>query len=339
MSKAQSYEDIIKGIKQGSFSPVYLLMGEEDYYIDRISDFIVDSALTETEKDFNLTILYGAETDMMSVVNAAQRYPMMAERQVVVLREAQALKSGFDDLVPYLEQPQPSTILVIVYKHGTLDKRKKAAVLIDKIGTMFESNKLKDAQLPGFIESYLKRKGVGIEHQVAELIAEFVGSDLNRLSGELEKLIITLPAGQTRVTAELVERNIGISKDYNNFELRSALISKDVEKVNKIVKYFDDNPKNNPLQMTLAMLFNFYSNLMLAYYAPEKSENGVAAFLGFRSPWQARDYLSGMRSYSAMKVMHIISAIRDCDAKSKGIENSSVSQGELLRELTYFILH
>lgn len=339
MAKAQSYEEIIRKVNSGSFSPVYCLMGEEDYYIDKISDFIVDKALDESERDFNLTILYGGETDIVTVINAAKRYPMMAERQVVLLREAQALKQGFDNLAYYLEQPQPSTILIICYKHGSLDKRKKTAALLEKVGVVFESNKLKDGQLPGFIESYLKRKGIGIDHQVAELIGQFVGSDLNRLTGELEKLFITLPQGANRITAEMVERNIGISKDYNNLELRNALAVKDISKVNKIVKYFDDNPKNNPIQVTLSMLFNFYSNLMLAYYAPEKSEAGVAAFLGFKSPWQAKDYINAMRYYSALKVMHIITAIRNCDARSKGFGNSSVSQGELLRELCFFILH
>ena len=171
------------------------------------------------------------------------------------------------------------------------------------------------------------------------MIAEFVGTDLNRLAGELEKLIITLPPGATRITPEQIERNIGISKDYNNFELRSALIEKDVLKANRIVKYFNDNPKNNPLQLTLAVLFNFFSNLMLAYYAPEKTEQGIAAQLGLRSPWQSREYMAAMRRYKGIKVMQIIEAIRTCDAKSKGIDNSSMSDGDLLKELVYVILH
>lgn len=338
MAKEITYEEIVRNLKNRVYSPVYFLMGEEDYYIDRISDYIMDTVLSEVEKEFNLTVLYGADTDMAGVINAAKRYPMMSEHQVIVVKEAQGLK-GMEDLVYYLQKPLLSTILVFCYKHGTLDRRKKITAEIEKAGVLFESKKLKDTQLPGFISSFLKRKKVEIEPKASEMIAEFVGTDLNRLAGELEKLIITLPLGATRITPEQIERNIGISKDYNNFELRSALIEKDVLKANRIVKYFNDNPKNNPLQLTLAVLFNFFSNLMLAYYAPEKTEQGIAAQLGLRSPWQSREYMAAMRRYKGIKVMQIIEAIRTCDAKSKGIDNSSMSDGDLLKELVYVILH
>lgn len=338
MAKEITYEEIVRNLKNRVYSPVYFLMGEEDYYIDRISDYIMDTVLSEVEKEFNLTVLYGADTDMAGVINAAKRYPMMSEHQVIVVKEAQGLK-GMEDLVYYLQKPLLSTILVFCYKHGTLDRRKKITAEIEKAGVLFESQKLKDTQLPGFISSFLKRKKVEIEPKASEMIAEFVGTDLNRLAGELEKLIITLPPGATRITPEQIERNIGISKDYNNFELRSALIEKDVLKANRIVKYFNDNPKNNPLQLTLAVLFNFFSNLMLAYYAPEKTEQGIAAQLGLRSPWQSREYMAAMRRYKGIKVMQIIEAIRTCDAKSKGIDNSSMSDGDLLKELVYVILH
>mgnify|MGYP001363530325 FL=1 len=338
MAKEITYEEIVRNLKNRVYSPVYFLMGEEDYYIDRISDYIMDTVLSEVEKEFNLTVLYGADTDMAGVINAAKRYPMMSEHQVIVVKEAQGLK-GMEDLVYYLQKPLLSTILVFCYKHGTLDRRKKITAEIEKAGGLFESKKLKDTQLPGFISSFLKRKKVEIEPKASEMIAEFVGTDLNRLAGELEKLIITLPPGATRITPEQIERNIGISKDYNNFELRSALIEKDVLKANRIVKYFNDNPKNNPLQLTLAVLFNFFSNLMLAYYAPEKTEQGIAAQLGLRSPWQSREYMAAMRRYKGIKVMQIIEAIRTCDAKSKGIDNSSMSDGDLLKELVYVILH
>lgn len=338
MAKEITYEEIVRNLKNRVYSPVYFLMGEEDYYIDQISDYIMDTVLSEVEKEFNLTVLYGADTDMAGVINAAKRYPMMSEHQVIVVKEAQGLK-GMEDLVYYLQKPLLSTILVFCYKHGTLDRRKKITAEIEKAGVLFESKKLKDTQLPGFISSFLKRKKVEIEPKASEMIAEFVGTDLNRLAGELEKLIITLPPGATRITPEQIERNIGISKDYNNFELRSALIEKDVLKANRIVKYFNDNPKNNPLQLTLAVLFNFFSNLMLAYYAPEKTEQGIAAQLGLRSPWQSREYMAAMRRYKGIKVMQIIEAIRTCDAKSKGIDNSSMSDGDLLKELVYVILH
>ena len=338
MAKEVTYEEIVRNLKNEVYSPIYFLMGEEDYYIDRISDYLVNHALTETEKEFNLTVLYGADTDIATVINAAKRYPMMSKYQVVVVKEAQHLRN-IEELTYYLQKPLASTILVFCYKHGALDRRKKITAEIEKAGVLFESKKLKEAQLPGFISSYLKRKQVEIEPKASEMMAEFVGADLNRMAGELEKLIITLPAGQKHITPELIERNIGISKDYNNFELRNALIAKDVLKANQIVKYFEENPKNNPLQVTLAVLFNFFANLMLAYYAPEKTDQGIAAQLGLRSPWQSKDYMIAMQKYSGVKVMQIIGAIRECDAKSKGIGNPSTPDGELLRSLVYMILH
>lgn len=338
MTKVFTYEEIVRDVKNGMYVPIYFLMGEEDYYIDRISEYIADRVLTEAEKEFNLTILYGADTDIATIINSAKRYPMMSKYQIVMVKEAQNLKN-LDELTYYLQKPLMSTILVFCYKHGVLDRRKKLAAEIEKAGILFESKKLKDAQLSGFISSYLKRKRVDIEPKASEMMAEFVGADLNRMAGELEKLVITLPDGCSRITPEQIERNIGISKDYNNFELRNALISKDVLKANLIVKYFNNNMKNNPLQVTLAVLFGFFSNLMLTYYAPGKSEQEIASFLGLRSPWQAKDYLAAMKKYSGVKVMQIIGEIRLCDAKSKGVKNSSVSDGDLLRELIYFIMH
>lgn len=338
MTKVFTYEEIVRDVKNGMYVPIYFLMGEEDYYIDRISEYIADRVLTEAEKEFNLTILYGADTDIATIINSAKRYPMMSKYQIVMVKEAQNLKN-LDELTYYLQKPLMSTILVFCYKHGVLDRRKKLAAEIEKAGILFESKKLKDAQLSGFISSYLKRKRVDIEPKASEMMAEFVGADLNRMAGELEKLVITLPDGCSRITPEQIERNIGISKDYNNFELRNALITKDVLKANLIVKYFNNNMKNNPLQVTLAVLFGFFSNLMLTYYAPGKSEQEIASFLGLRSPWQAKDYLAAMKKYSGVKVMQIIGEIRLCDVKSKGVKNSSVSDGDLLRELIYFIMH
>lgn len=338
MAKDTTYEEIVRNLKNRVYAPVYFLMGEEDYYIDRISEYIMDTVLSDTEKEFNQTVVYGADTDIASVINTARRYPMMAEYQVVVVKEAQNLKN-LDGLIYYLQKPLRSTILVFCYKHGTLDRRKKVTAEIEKAGVLFESKRIKDAQLPGFISAYLKRKQVEMEPKASEMMAEFVGTDLNRMAGELEKLIITLPKGVRRITPEQIERNIGISKDFNNFELRNALIAKDVFKANQIVKYFEENPKSNPLQLTLSVLFNFFANLMLAYYAPEKSDQGIAAQLGLRSPWQAKDYVTAMHRYSGVKVMQIIGAIRTCDVRSKGMGNASATDGDLLRELVYMILH
>ncbi|WP_195354829.1 DNA polymerase III subunit delta [Bacteroides cellulosilyticus] len=331
-------DDILKELRAKQYRPVYYLMGEEPYYIDLIADYITDNILTETEKEFNLTVVYGADVDIATVINAAKRYPMMSEHQVVVVKEAQNIRN-MEELSYYLHKPLLSTILVICHKHGVLDRRKKLAAEIEKTGVLFESKKVKDAQLPAFITSYMKRKGIDVEPKATAMLADFVGADLSRLTGELEKLIITLPKGHTRITPEQIEKNIGISKDYNNFELRSALVEKDVLKANKIIKYFEENPKTNPIQMTLSLLFGFFSNLMLAYYAPEKSEQGIANMLGLRTPWQAKDYLAAMRRYNGVKTMQIIGEIRYADAKSKGVGNPSLSDGDILRELVFKILH
>ena len=305
MAKETTYEEIARELKNRIYKPVYYLMGEESYYIDRISEYIAQTVLNENEKEFNQTIVYGADTDIATVINAAKRYPMMSKYQVVIVKEAQNIKN-IEELAYYLQKPLDSTILVLCHKHGTLDRRKKLAAEIEKVGVLFESKKIKDAQLPGFISSYLKRRSVEIEPKASEMMAEFVGADLSRMAGELEKLIITLPRGQKRITPEQIERNIGISKDYNNFELRNALVAKDVFKANQIIKYFEENPKTNPLQMTLSVLFNFFSNLMLAYYAPDKSEQGIANQLGLKSSWQSKDYMVAMRKYSGVKVMQIM---------------------------------
>ena len=329
-----SCDDILKELRAKQYRPIYYLMGEESYYIDLIADYITENVLTETEKEFNLTVVYGADVDVATVINAAKRYPMMSEYQVVVVKEAQAIRN-IEELSYYLQKPLNSTILVVCHKHGTLDKRKKLAAEVEKAGILFESKKIKDSQLPAFINSYMKRKCIDMEPKATAMLADFVGTDLSRLTGELEKLIITLPNGQKRVTPEQIEKNIGISKDYNNFELRSALVEKDVLKANKIIKYFEENP----IQMTLSLLFNFYSNLMLAYYSPEKTEQGVASWLGLKSPWAARDYLTAMRRYNGVKTMQIIGEIRYADAKSKGINNASMNDGDILRELVFKILH
>lgn len=333
-----TYEGIIRELQAKQYRPIYYLMGDEAFYIDKIADYIIDNVLNDTEKEFNQTILYGADVDAATIINAAKRYPMMSEYQVIVVKEAQAVHN-MEELVFYLQKPLKSTILVLCHKHGSLDKRKKLAAEIEKVGVLYESKKLKEAQLPAFIAAYIKQKGFDIDQKATAMLAEFVGTDLSRLVGEMEKLIITSSKNSTKITPEQIEKNIGISKDYNNFELRSALVEKDVLKANKIVKYFEENPKTNPIQMTLSLLFGFYSNLMMAYYAPEKSEQGIATFLGLKSPWQAREYMAAMRKYSGIKTMQIISEIRTTDAKSKGVENSSLSDGDLLRELVFKILH
>ena len=332
-----SYEEIVRQVRAGDFKPVYYLMGDEPYYIDRVSDYIVEQALKEEERDFNLTILYGPQTTGEEVVNAAKRYPMMAERQVVVVREAQSLEHR-EMLSYYVQKPLASTVLIICHKNGTLDRRTNLAKEIQKAGIIFESNKLHDRELPTFATSYVRRKGSEIAPDACMILCEHVGADLNRLAGELDKLIVAVGEGK-RIDAQAIQDNIGISKEYNSFELVAALSMRDVVKSNRIVKYFDSNPKNFALQPTLSTLFKFYTDLMLAYYSPVKSEQGIADWLG-QSTWQVkRNVLPAMRMYSAMKVYEIIGEIRRTDAASKGVGGQKTSDGDLLKELVFQILH
>ena len=325
-------------LKSGIYKPVYYLMGEEGYFTDRITNYIIDNALTDIEKDFNLTVFYGLDTDIDSIVTAAKRFPMMAERQVIVVREAQMLKN-IDSLLYYMQSPQPTTVLVFAHKNGSIDKRKKVAAELERTGVVLDSKKMRDDQLPAFINGYLREKGLVADSKSVLMMRESIGSDLSRLASEIDKLAIALPAGSQNITPELVEEHIGISKEYNNFELQNALVNKDILKANKIVQYFANNPKKNPIQMTLALLFGFFSNVMMCYYAPEKSERGVAEFLGLRSAWGVGDYIKAMRNYKPMHVMEILHLIRLADAQSKGAEGPQMPDGEIMRELLYKILH
>lgn len=334
-----THKDIITSIRQQEYAPVYLLMGEESYYIDRISEYIADNILTEDEKGFNQQIIYCTrETNVADIINSAKRYPMMAKHQVVIVKEAQNLLK-LDDLLFYVQNPLKTTILVICYKNGTIDKKKRIVAAIEKTGIVYESRKLKESQLPSFVTDYLRRKNIGIDERSVLMLVESIGSDLNRMAGELDKLAITLPAGFNRITPEMIEKNIGISKDFNNLELRNAIINKDVFKANQIIGYFEQNPKANPPVVTLAMLFNFFSNMMLAFYSPVKTEQGMCEYLDFRNSWQLRDYMTAMKNYNAMKTMLIIGKLRETDAKMKGVGKGNTTDGDLMRELIYFIMH
>jgi len=334
-----SHREIVDQVRKRDFKPIYLLMGEESYYIDRISEFIADNVLPESERDFNQQVIYCTrETQISDIINAARRYPMMAEYQVVIVKEAQNLLK-FDDFAVYAANPLKTTILVICYKNGIPDRRKKAVPAIEKVGIVFESKKMKEGVLPNFISDYLRRRQVTIDQSAQLMLVESIGADLNRMAGELDKLIIGLPAGFKQITAELVEKNIGISKEFNNWELRNAIVAKDVMKANRILHYFEENPKANPPIAVISMLFNFFANLMLAYYAPEKTSKGIMEQLDMRNEWQIKDYLSAMKCYTAMKTLLIIGKIREADAKLKGIEKGNITDGDLMKELVYFILH
>lgn len=333
-----THESIIRDVRAGNIKPVYFLMGEESYYIDRLSDFLVAALLKPEERDFNLMTFFGADASVDNVIGTAKGFPMGAQRLVVVVREAQNMQ-GLDKLEYYLKQPQPTTVLIVCYKNGTLDRRKKVATLIDKAGVLYESKKLYDSQLPAFINDYLKRKKRRMEPEAVALMAEHVGADLNRMAGELDKLCLACAPEDRPIDVAAVERNIGISKDFSIFELQDALAQKDVFRVNRIANYFDKNPKQNPIQKTLPALFRFYSNLMLAYYAPQRTEKGIADWLGM-AEWQVRrSIMPAMKRYSGVKVMQIISEIRRADGRSKGVGNVATSNGDIMKELLFFIMH
>jgi hypothetical protein len=335
-----SYETIMRDLKARHFSPIYILMGDESYYIDKISDYIAEHVLRPEERDFNQTVVFGSDISASQIVDSAKAFPMMAEKRVVIVKEAQNLK-GTEPLVKYFKQPVVSTVLVLCHKNGSIDKRKKIIPAAQVGGAViFESKKLYERELPGFITSYFMQYEVTVEQKAAQMIADHVGADLHRLTSELDKILISFSEAERMVTPEIVEKEIGVSKDFNAFELRSAIIQRDVYKANLITKYFDNNPKAGSLFSFLPMLFSYFENLMIAFYSPNRSnENALAQFLELRNGWAVKDYLTGLRNYSGMKTMQIISKIREIDAKSKGLDNPNTASSELMKELIFFILH
>ena len=338
-AKSVSFDSIMADLKARQFVPVYYLMGEEPYYIDCIADYIAEHVLQPEERDFNQTVLYGSDVTAAQIADAARRYPMMSEYQVLIVKEAQNVKQT-EALEKYFKAPMPSTILVMCHKNGNVDGRKREYVkAIQSAGVLFESKKLRDRDLPAFIEGYLKRREVSIDPKSTQMIADNIGSDLSRLTGELEKVILALPEGNKKVTPQVVEDQIGVSKEFNGYELRDAIVNRNVYKANQIIKYFDDNPKAGSIYSFLPLLFNYFQNLMIAYYAPNnQSQERVAEWLEVK-PWDAKRYMTGMRNYSGMKVMHIISKLREIDAKSKGLDNPNTPPGELMKEIIFYILH
>ena len=335
-----TFDAIMRDLKSGKYAPVYILMGDESYYIDRITDYIAENVLEPDDRDFNQTVVFGADTTAAQVVDMAKGYPVMpAAHRVVIVKEAQGLKS-LDALERYFEKPLASTLLVIAYKNGTIDRRKKVVGKAEAVGVVFESKKKRDYELPAFIETYLKKNHVAIDPKSAAMIAEHIGADLSRLISELDKVMISLPDDNRRVTPDIVERQIGVSKEFNIFELKTAIIERNVFKANQIVKYFDKNPKAGSLFSCLPLLYTFFQNLMVAFYAPDKNnDNNLAAFLELKSVWALKDYRVGMRNFSAMKTLQILAKIRETDAKSKGLDSLNTSTDDLMRELVFFILH
>ena len=339
-TKNVTYGSVMKELQAGQYHPVYYLMGEESYYIDKICDYIAEHALQPEERDFNQTIFFGSDVSASQIADAARRYPMLAERQVVIVKEAQNLKNT-DALEKYMKQPLSSTVLVICHKNGKIDGRKRDYVkAVQQAGILFESPKLRDRDLPSFIENYCKEKHASIDVKSTQLIADAIGADLSRLASELDKVLISLPENNKRITPQVVEDQIGVSKDFNGFELRDAIVNRNVFKANQIINYFDKNPKAGSIYSFLPMLFNYFQNLLIAWYSPNRaSQEAVAKWLDLKSPWAAKDYMTGMRNYSAMKAMQIISKLREIDAKSKGLDNPNTPPEELMKELIFYILH
>ncbi|WP_242135368.1 DNA polymerase III subunit delta [Aestuariivivens marinum] len=329
-------KQLVQDIKNGNLKPIYFLMGEEPYYIDKISDFIEETVLSEEERGFNQVVLYGRDITVEDIISNAKRYPMMAEYQVVIVKEAQDLSRTIEKLTSYAENPQPSTILVINYKYKKIDKRKALYKGINKVGVVYESKKLYENQVSDWIRRVLSPKDYTITPKASQMLVEFLGTDLSKISNELQKLQIILPKG-SQITPELIEENIGISKDFNNFELRKAIGERNVVKAHQIVNYFSENPKDNPMVMTISLLFNFFSQLLHFHGLNDKSPRSVASALKI-NPYFVNEYINAARNYPMKKVSTIVATLREFDVKSKGVGANAISQGDLLKELLVKIL-
>lgn len=322
---------IVNDIKSGSIKPIYFLMGEEPYYIDKLSDYIEENVLTEDEKGFNQTVMYGRDVTIEDIIGTAKRYPMMSERQVVIVKEAQDLSKTIDKLESYAENPMPSTVLVICYKYKTLDKRKKVTKELAKSGIVYESKKLYENQVGEWIKRVLQGKNYGIEPKASAMLVEFLGTDLSKINNELEKLQIILPKGST-INPKHIEENIGFSKDYNNFELINALGSRNQLKAYQIVNYFAENEKANPLVVTTSTVFGFFVKLLKYHGLKDRNPKNVAAVLAV-NPYFLKDYDVALKQYPMKKVSQIVGTLRDIDVKSKGVGANAMPNGDLLKEM------
>ncbi len=331
------FADILQDLKKGIYQPIYLLQGEEPYYIDALSDYIEDNVLTDAEKGFNQTVFYGKDSDPVNIAESALRFPMMASKQVIVVKEAQSL-SKIETLASYAEKPLASTVLVLAYKYKTVDARSKLVKAIKKNGVVFTSKKLYDNQVPGWIDGYLKEHNYTITPQAAQLLTTFLGTELGKIANELNKLVIAVK-NTNKITPEHIEKNIGVSKDYNILELQNALGTKDVLKANKIINFFGANPTLNPIQKTVAGLYFYFSKLFTYHFLKDKSERSVAAELRVH-PFFVREYISAAKKYSPTKLYEIMGILREYDMKSKGFNVSTmVNTADLQKEMIYKILH
>ncbi len=331
-----TFEEIISNLQKKIYHPIYFLMGEESYFIDKISDYIADNVLTEAEKGFNQTVLYGKDLEPETIINNARRFPMMANYQVIIVREAQNIRK-IEDLETYVKNPLNSTVLVINYKYKTLDKRKTFTKLLDQKGVLFESKKIYDNQLPAWISSYLKGQNYTISPQASAMMAEYLGTDLSKVANELDKLVISLPAG-SQITPDQIEKNIGISKEFNVFELQNALGQRDLLKANRIINYFGSNNSGNTPPQVISSLFTYFTKILNYHFLEDKSQNNAASVLGVH-PFFVKDYIQAAKNYNIKKLVEIVAILREYDMKAKGFGNVSTSPADLQKEMIYRILH
>ncbi len=331
------YKVILENLKKNIYHPIYLLHGDEPYYIDKISDYIEQYALTDAEKGFNQTIFYGKDSDAQNIAESAWRFPMMASRQVIIVKEAQSLKK-IETLVNYAEKPLGSTVLVLNYKYKTVDARTKLVKAIKKNGVVFESKKIYENKVPAWIEGYLAEKGYSISPQAAQILTAHLGNNLGKVANELNKLLIAV-SDTNKITADHIEKNIGLSKDFNVFELQKALGEKNALKANQIINYFGANPSLNPIQKTTTNLYFYFSKLFTYHFLKNKTEQNIAAELKIH-PFFVKETVAAAKKYSPTKLYEIMGILREYDMKSKGMEVSGlVDTGDLQKEMIYKILH
>ncbi|PIP54943.1 MAG: DNA polymerase III subunit delta [Bacteroidetes bacterium CG23_combo_of_CG06-09_8_20_14_all_32_9] len=343
------YEQIIKDLKNKIYKPIYYLMGDEAYYIDKVTDFIANNVLTEAEQSFNQSILYGKDVDLGTVITASRRFPMMANYQVIIIKEAQNIKGidGSDgpgkskkpnSFLLYAESPPKSTILVINLKYKSLDKNRKLYKALEKNGVILESKRLYDSKLPEWISSYLAKRHLKIDLTAATLMADFIGSDLCKISNEIEKLLLVLPKESKVITPELIEKHIGISKEFNNFELQKAIGNKEILKANRIINYFGKNPTDNPVFLTIKTLFDYFVKILIFHYTQNKSRENLSYVMGI-NPYFIAEYINAAKNYPVKKTISNISILRQFDMKSKGVDVARAQPDELLKELVYRLIH
>jgi DNA polymerase-3 subunit delta len=328
-------------LKSGRFAPVYFLQGEETFYIDLIANYIEANALSEAEKSFNQVIMYGKDVTMATILTNARRFPMMSERQVVIVKEAQDIQDlnkdiGSKLLLDYLAKPLPSTVLVFCHKHKSLDKRREVGKKVDNYAVMLNSKKLYDNQLPEFVYEYIRDKKVEIDDRAVQVLCEYVGNDLHRIANEIDKLTISISAGEV-ITTDKVMNQVGVSKEYNIFELQKAILQRDSLLATKIVNYFESNTKRNPIIPVVAFLYSFFSKLLMASQVTDKSEKGLASELKV-SPYALRDYTLALRQFTLAKIIDNLTSLKDADLKLKGVNNGSADEGQIFRELIWRIM-